>query len=360
LRPGQGIRPDRVCVRGIYHPGGIPRGHLAADYTASKTMRRSLVAPNLTAVLALAALADLVLFRIASAAFLPSHGGTTAERWLAGVALFTSNLSGVLGLVLAVAALLFALGTDQIFPRSMRITVSTIGLFFCALAGIGVLGDLAPNYRVHLRISQGFLAFFLAFGSWHGARAWRAKLGITLFAVPLVLQALAIFYLRMGWVRPTPAAIARVAHVMTLAAMMAAPLLVTPWPASRLLAAITIASGVLLAAAGTAATVLRFDLVQAALFYGLRIDLVGLTSTPERIYSGALIVAFSCVGASIAGCLCAGARARLAGWGLLLLSVAGAEMSSPRPALFALCGLLALAVASAAYERPVADQGTAG
>jgi hypothetical protein len=314
----------------------------------------------LTAALAVAALADLVLFRVASAAFLPSHSGTTGERWLAGVALFASNLSGVLALVLAFTAMLFALGSDQIFPKSMRITVSTIGLFFCALAGIGVLGDLAPQYQVHLRISQGFLAFFLAFGSWHGERARRAKLAITLFAGPIVLQALAVFWFRMGWARPTPAGMARVAHAGTLGAMIVAPFLVAPWPASRLRAVAMVLCGAILAAAGTAAVVLRFDLVQAALFYGLRVDLAGLASTTERVYSAALITAFASVGAGIVGCLWAGARSRLAGWGLLLLAVAGAEMSSPKPALFALCGLLALAAASAVQPHPAADQATPG
>ncbi len=43
-------------------------------------MRRAAFAPNLTAVLAVAALADLVLYRIASAVFLPSQHGTPAER----------------------------------------------------------------------------------------------------------------------------------------------------------------------------------------------------------------------------------------------------------------------------------------
>lgn len=313
-------------------------------------------APNLTAVLAVAALADLVLFRVARSVFLPSHSGTAAERLLAGAALFSSHLSGLLALVLAVAALLSALASEQIFPRSMRITVSTIGLFFCALAGIGVLGDLAPQYQVHLRISQGFLAFFLAFGTWRGERSRRAKLAITFFAVPLVLQALAIFCHRMGWARPSPVLIAKVGHAGTLAAMVATPLLVAPWPATRLRAAAMILCGTVLAALGTVVTVLRFDLVQAALFYGLRIDLAGLASTSERLYSGALIAAFACVGASIAGCLTAGARSRLAGFGLLLLAVAGAEMSSPKPALFALCGLLALAIASSAQQHPVTDE----
>lgn len=314
-------------------------------------MPRTLPAPNLTAVLALSALADLVFYRIASAIFLPSQNGTLAERWVAGAALFFSNLSGILALVLAVVALVFALAGDQVFPRSMRITVSTVGLFFCALAGIGVLWSLAPQYNVHLRISHGFLSFFLALGVWHGGRSWRSKLGITLFAVPMVIMALALFCLRMAWSKPDAIQLARLAHALTLIAMMAAPLLLAPWPRSLGRAAITIASGLVLAAGFSLATLLRFDLVQAALFYGLRIDLSGLGSTPERLYTGVLIASFACLGAGIASCLWGPPRSRLAGWGLLLLAVAGAEITSPKPALFTLCGLLALAVAGAAERR---------
>jgi hypothetical protein len=43
---------------------------------------------------------------------------------------------------------------------------------------------------------------------------------------------------------------------------------------------------------------------------------------------------------------------RLAGWALLLLGVAGMEVGSPKPALFTLCGLLALAAATIQEERP--------
>jgi hypothetical protein len=309
-------------------------------------MRRALPAPNLTALLALAALAELFCFRIASAIFLPSQISTTTERWLAGSALFVSNLSGILALVITVVALLRALGSDQVFPRSMRITVSTIGLFFCALAGFGVLWFLAPRYQVHLRISHGFLAFFLVLGLWRGRRPWRMKLGITLFAIPVAMQALALFSLRMEWSRPDPGQLASMAHAMTLIAMIAAPLSITPRLRSAGRAAIALAVGVLVAAGLSAATILRFDLVQAALYYGLRVDLTGLASTPERLYSGALIAAFACVGAATTSCLLGSDRARLAGWGLLLMAVAGAEFGSPKPALFTLCGLLALAVAT--------------
>jgi hypothetical protein len=319
-------------------------------------MPKWLLSPNLTAVLVVAAFADLVLYRVASAVFLPSQNGTTAERWVSGIALFASNLAGVLALILAVVALVTALGSDQVFPRSMRITVSTIGLFFCALACMGVIWGLAPEYQVHLRISHGFLAFFLAFGVWHGGRPRRTKLGVTLFALPIVIQALALFAARMGWTYPAPTTLVRLGHGIGLTALIGAPLLIAPWPWRPLQTAVTLIVGLVLATVATGVFVLRFDLVQAVLFYGLRVDLAGLASTPERLFSGALVAAFACLGAAMASCFFGGARGRLAGFGLFLVAVAGADAASPKLALLTLCGLLALAVASVADRPPLADR----
>jgi hypothetical protein len=309
-------------------------------------MRKILAGLNLTALLALSALAELVLYRVVSAIFLPSQNGTSAERWVAGAALFVSNFSGILGLLLAVVALVHALRSDQIFPRSMRITVTTVGIFFSALAALGVLWILAPRYHVHMRISHGFLVFFLALGVWHGTRPWRSKLAITLFATPIVLQAAALFAHRMAWSRLDPAQMVRVGNAIALAAMTATPVLVAPWPWRKARIAVTVATGAVIAAALSAATTLRFDLVQAVAYYGLRIDLTGLGSSAERLYAGALIAAFACLGATTAGCLVEKGGARLVGWALLLLGVAGMEIASPKPALFTLCGLLAMAAAT--------------
>jgi hypothetical protein len=232
--------------------------------------------------------------------------------------------------------------------------VSTIGLFFCALAGIGVLWTLAPQYNVHLRISHAFLTMFLALGLWHGERPWRVKLGVTLFALPIVMQAFLIFTLRMGWMKMGPGPLARLAHMITLTAMISAPLLLTrgPWRLWRIVLAT--ATGMLVAAGLAFALVTRFDLVQAALFYGLSIDLGGLGSTAERIYAASLVAAFASLGAGIAANLIGSAQSRLAGWGLLLIAVAGAEITSPKPALFTLCGLLALVISGTPRTSPVA------
>jgi hypothetical protein len=307
-------------------------------------MRRLLPAPNLTALLALAALADLLLYRITSAIFLPSQEGTTAERILANTALFFANFSGILALV-------SAMSDDRVFPRSLRITVSTVGLFFCGLAGIGVLWNLAAHYLVHLRISHGFLTFFLALGVWRSERSWRFKVGITLFTLPIVLQAFAIFALRMAWSFPNPGQLAKVAHALTLAAMIVAPLLLTSHPTSKLRSIAAVATGLLLAAGLGAAIGLRFDLVQASLFYGLHIDLSGLASTNEQVYLAVLVAAFAGLTTAVTACLMGPARSRLAGWGLLLIASAGAEITAPKPALFTLCGLLALVLAGAATRQ---------
>ena len=313
-------------------------------YTPGRgSMRRLLPAPNLTAILALAALADLWLYRVVNAVFLPSHEGTPLERWTATTALFCSNFASILALVLAMAAIYSALSGERVFPRSMRITVSTIGLFFCTLSGVGVLWDLTMPYQVHLRISHGFLAFFLVVGMWRSDHPWRLRVGLTLLAAPIALQALAIFVLRMGWSSPSPGDLAKLAHSMTLMGMIGSPFLFVPERWTRLRVVLAVAAGLLLAAGLGIAFNRRFDLVQAALFYGLRIDLAGLASPSERIYAVTLVAAFASIGAAIAGCLLGSPRARLAGWGLLLMATAGMEITSAKPALLTLCGLLALA-----------------
>jgi hypothetical protein len=314
-------------------------------------MRKLLPPLNLTALLALAALAELLLFRVTSSVFLPSQEMTPTERWLGAAGLFAANFSSILALILAVVGLVLAMGRDGVFPRSMRITVSTIGLFFCGLAAIGVVWDLVPQLKVHLRISHAFLAFFLTLGMWLGRSQRRFKVGVTLFASPFIVQAFVIFSKRMAWTHAAVTELAWLAHATFLAAMVAAPFLLRPERWSRLRVLAAIATGVLLAAGFAAALLTRFDLVQAALAYGLHIEIYGSGSTAERIYSGALVAAFASLGAGVVASLAGSSRSRLIGWGLLLIGVAGAEISSAKAALFTLCGLLALATSAGAPRR---------
>jgi len=306
-------------------------------------MTRRLPAPNLTAVLAMTALGELIFYRVLNAAFLPAQPSTTAQRWLVDFGAFLSNLSGVLGLLLAVAGLVHALGSRRLFPRSMRFTVTTIALFFSALASMGVLWVfITPRYQIHLRISHGFLVFFMMLGVWHGSHARRAKAAITLFTLPMVLDAVALFLYRMAWTRVDPGQIVRFSHAVTWAAMCAASVLLAPRIRRARHLAITLAAGILFGGALGAVTALRFDLVQAVAFYGLRVDLTGLSSSAEQVYTAALIVALASLVAAATACLAARGQSRLVGWGLLLLAVSGQDLSSAKPALFTLCGLLAL------------------
>jgi hypothetical protein len=330
----------------------LPPGEWTAAYTGGRhPMRKLPPTPNLTAVLALTALADLLLFRVTSGIFLPSHDSTLVERSLHAAGLFAANFSSVLALILTVVALVSALSADRLFPRSMRITVSMIGLFFSALACMGVLWDLGPQLKVHLRISHAFLVLFLAFGIWLGSSRRGFKLGVTLFALPVVLQAFVIFSKRMSWTKVAPMELAWLAHATSLAAMLAAPFLLRSerWSRWRVLGAV--AAGALVAAGFVGALLLRFDLVQAVLSYGLHIELYGIASTAERIYAAALVTAYASLAAAIAASLAGSGQSRLAGWGLLLIGVAGAEVASAKAALFTLCGLMALAVSAGSARQ---------
>lgn len=318
-------------------------------------MPRRLPAPNLTALLALSALGELIFYRVLNTAFLPARPATWGQQWLVGFGAFIANLSGVLALLLVVFGLVRALGSNQVFPRSMRITVSTIGIFFSALAAMGVLWLLVtPRYHVHLRISHGFLVLFLMLGVWHGARSQRAKVAITLFALPMVLEAVAIFFHRMAWTRIEPVSIVRFAHAITWIAMCGAPILLAPKLRGAWHAAVMLVSGLLLGAGLGVATALSFDVVQAVAFYGLRIDLTGLSSSAEVLFTGALVVALSSLGAAAAACLVVPGPSRLVGLGLVLIAVSGQDLSSVRPAMFTLCGLLALVMGTLRTDVPLA------
>jgi hypothetical protein len=310
-------------------------------------MRRLLPPLNLTALLALAALGDLVLYRVVSGVFLPSHQGSPTERWVAGLALFFSNFSALLGLLLGGVALFNAVRSDHVFPRSMRITVSTVGLFFLTLAALDVLLVLAPRYRMYMRISHGFLVCFLAAGIWHGLRRTRAKLAITLLAIPILLQPAALFVHRMGVAHIDAGQVLRAGQLLALTAMILTPLLLMPAPLGKIQLALATAVGVLIAGALSAAFTLRFDLVQAVAYYGLRFELTGLASATERAYTSALVLAIAGMGATATACVLKRGPATLIGWGLLLLAATGMDVDSAKPALFSLCGLLAIAAASA-------------
>src|SRR5256885_5130967 len=93
---------------------------------------------NLTAALAVAAVAELLLHRLLDRLFLPQNP-TGVARLAGDLGRFAFHLGGVLGLVVLVGALLSLLRRGDLFPRPMRYAVAIIALFFVTVAAVGIL-----------------------------------------------------------------------------------------------------------------------------------------------------------------------------------------------------------------------------
>ena len=308
-------------------------------------MQKAIPSPTLTAVLAAAALADLLLFRLASHVFLPSQPARGVARVLSDLGLFMSNLGGVLGVVLVSVVLLGALRGDTIFPRSMRITVSTIGLFFVILATAGVLVLPVPDrFVAYLRISHAFLAGFVAAGLWHRRCPVRIKLAVTLFAAPIVLQTATMFCERMGWSPLLVGQGGRMALASAFFGLLLSPLLVCARPHRSLAVASMVGAGLISLAILSVAMVRYFGFAQVVALYGLRFDLPVTAGVVGKAYAATVVVAYVSVTVAIAGCLTRDAASRLLGYGLLLLATSGHQIVATNQTLFSLCGLCALAL----------------
>jgi len=331
-------------VRAPAKLAGSPRDS-RKPYTGPSSMPKAIPSPNLTAVLALAAVADLVLYRLGSHVFLPSQPSWGAARVLSDIGFFMSNLGGVLGVVLVVMVLLHALRSDTIFPRSMRITVSTIGIFFVSLSVIGVLALPVPDrYIAYLLISHAFLSGLVAVGLWHRRCPVRLKLALTLFAAPIVLQTATKFCERMGWSPMLMSHCARVAQASVFFGLLLAPVLVPSRPLRALQVAFMLGVGIISFCLLSLAMVRYFGLAQVVALYGLRFDLPSVAGVVGIAYAAMVVAAYASVAAAAAACLAGQAVSRLLGYGLLLLATTGHQIVATNQTLFSLCGLCALAL----------------
>jgi hypothetical protein len=310
---------------------------------------------NLTAALCVVALCDLVLHRLIERLFLSQHP-TGLARVLAEAGRFAFHLGGVLGLALVAATLFASLRRTDLFPRSMRFAVASIGLFFVVTAGMAVLAlevtERYVDFMIHLvKTSHAFLALFIVMALWRTPGLVRAKAGVTLFALPAVLHAVALFCNRVGWGRLFPGELARTAEICALAAGALSPLLLSPEPASGKRGLLGAAVGVLTLGGLLAALMTRFDLVQMLALYGFRLDLPQLATPGAVTYVAMVIASFVGLAISIVWNLADGASSRLIGYGLILMAAAGYQTVAPNQLLFATCGLLALANGTAHPAR---------
>jgi hypothetical protein len=313
-------------------------------------MPKEIPRPNLTAVLAVAALADLVLFRLVSHVFLPSHTARSVAGILSSTGLFLSNLGGVLGVVLFALVLLRAWRGDTIFPRSMRITISTIGLFFVGLAGAGVLSLPVSDYFVgYLRISHAFLALFIAVALWFRRSPHRLKLLATLFAAPVVVQTTSMFFERKGWLPLQVLYGPRMGQALAFSGLLLAPFLIPQLIKGRR-AIFMLVGGILGLSLLALAMVRHYGLVQVMALYGLRFELPPATDWLSKAYAAVVAAAYVSTTVAVVACMAAGPTARLLGYGLVLLAVTGHQIAATNQTVFSICGLCALALGAARMQ----------
>jgi hypothetical protein len=307
-------------------------------------------AGNLTAALVLVAFLELVLNRLASRLFLPQSmisnrtaGASLLGRVLGDSGPFLFHLTGVLAFLIFLLALGGLLRRRELFPRPVRFTVTVIALCFWFLGTAAVLlGQIPRRFVLHLETSFAFLALLTAAAFLGTPTGRRVKLGVLMFALPGALYVLSIVLERIGWLKSSTTAgdLARWGEACLLVAAASAPLTLVPRPLAerRWLLPLAIASALTALLIFTLAV--RYDLVQATALYGLHLEMPRLRSPMGLAYLAALF------GWTVAVVQLLGEKGgtRLAGYGLLLLAIAGYQLGAPVELSTSLLGLLALSV----------------
>jgi hypothetical protein len=297
------------------------------------------------------ALLELGLNRLAAKLFLPQpsisgsggSGGSLLVRVIADSGTFLSHLTGVLALGILLVGLAGLLIRRELFPRPMRLAVVVIALVFWFLAvGAVALGSLSAQLLIILEISFAFLLLLVAAAALGGSTATRVKLGVVLFALPGVLHVLRMVAERTNILGSAPpsAELARIGELALLGACLAAPALLPPRPVRERPWVAPLAIALPLTVLYAALMAIRYDLVQAAALYALRIEVPRLDSLVGVAY---LLALFCWVYTTVQLLVDKGGM-RLAGYGLLLLAVGGYQISSPVELALSLLGLVALAV----------------
>ena len=116
--------------------------------------------------------------------------------------MFVSYLAGALALLLFASSVLSAIRRRELYPRSMRVVVSVLAFVFVAMLTVCV-ATFQVQHRsfVQLKTAFAFFAWLTAVAIWRAPVGPRAKLGVTLFALPSVLHTAALFVSEMGWGR---------------------------------------------------------------------------------------------------------------------------------------------------------------
>jgi hypothetical protein len=306
-------------------------------------------AGNLTAALVAVAFLELLLNRLANRLFLPRSAfaadpaGSPAARLLSESGPFLSHLTGVLGLLILLVSLAGLLRRGELFPRPMRFTVGLIGFVFWLLGAWAITFGMVPSrFFLILETSFGFSSLFIASALLGSGTQRRVKVGVALMSLPGVLHVLAVVGDSRGWGFGSDGSLlmTRLGELTLLAACLASPVLLSPRPLAERPWRRPLCVSAFLTSLLVVALASRYDLLQAALLYGLRLELPRLGSPLGVAY----VLAFAAWSYATTQLLVDKGGMRLAGYGLLLLAIAGYQASSPVELTLSLLGLLALSV----------------
>jgi hypothetical protein len=302
---------------------------------------------NLTVALLTVALLELFVNRLGGRLFFPrsavSGGGPTASaaNFFATIGPFLFQLTAVLALAVFIAAFVGLLRRGELYPRTMRYSVIVIALFFAALLGQALVsGYTSQQFFLCLETGFGFLSLLTVAAFARTETLTRVKIGVTLFALPGILRVVAVAGSGRTALAPAAPGIATAGTLVLLVAAAAAPLLLSPRPRAErrwqlpLVVASTLTVGFALMLGA------RFDLLQATVLYGLRLELPRLGSAAGVAH----VLAFFGWTYATVELLSEKAGMRLAGYGLVLLALGGYETSSPVELALSLLGLVALGV----------------
>lgn len=307
-------------------------------------------AGNLTAALVLVAVMELVVNRLANRLFLPRSlvstagaGATLLARLVGDSGPFLFHLTGVLALLIFGMALSGLLRRRELYPEplTIRLIIAVIGIFWMLATLAALIGRVPRGFVIPLEAGFISLSLLTVGAVLRSEVPGRVKLGVTLFALPAVLHDASAVLNGIGWSSGRRGRLGLLpwAEACLLVAAVTAPLTLggaggkRRWTIWLVVAAVP-------AAILTAALRTRFDLTQALFQYGPHLEVPRLETWIGLAYvAAALGWCFA-----LARLMAAQGGSRLAGYGLLLLAIAGYPLGSPVELAVSLVGLLSLSV----------------
>lgn len=323
---------------------------------------------NLTAVTAFVALADLLWGRTGSRLLLPQGGfSSSLNNALMAAAGYLGHLTGVLSLTLLVSALANNTVRQRIFPRPLQVSLIFIAALFVLLSSRALLSPVGERFSLYIKISYGFLAAFVMVGVLGSvlsknateSRRRRSAIGLLLFALPGILYSAASFVDRSGNLDASEVAtsIGSLGQWTVLAAGICAGLLLSP-PSRSLMRPFAFAFatmvGVIVSAVCFALMLLRFDLIQNLAATGLNLEVPRFADPGGGFFTMIFSVAAGSTIFALISLL--GSRPqqwRLIGYGLILVTAGGYQLSSPGLLAASLAGLMAMSLGIFAVTNAV-------